>query len=162
MISEKNIKVLEKHGVLTRKEAEARYEIILENYNKIINIEALTTLEIAKRQILPAVIKYQTKLAESINAVKATGVDACTGVQADLLAKTSKLASALNENIGLLEKEVEKADNFTGDIYDLGMMYRYEVFEEMDKLRAVADELETIVDKEFWPLPTYEDMLFNV
>ena len=111
---------------------------------------------------LPAVIKYETSLAGSINAIKATGVDACTGVQGELLAKVSKLAASLNENIGLLEKAVEKADNFTGDIYDLGMMYRYEVFEEMNKLRAVADELETIVDKEFWPLPTYEDMLFHV
>ncbi len=162
MISEKNLAVLEKHKVLSRVEAQARYEIILENYSKIINIEALTTLEIAKRQILPAVIKYETSLAGSINAIKATGVDACTGVQGELLAKVSKLAASLNENIGLLEKAVEKADNFTGDIYDLGMMYRYEVFEEMNKLRAVADELETIVDKEFWPLPTYEDMLFNV
>lgn len=162
MISEKNLAVLEKHKVLSRVEAQARYEIILENYSKIINIEALTTLEIAKRQILPAVIKYETSLAGSINAIKATGVDACTGVQGELLSKVSKLAASLNENIGLLEKAVEKADNFTGDIYDLGMMYRYEVFEEMNKLRAVADELETIVDKEFWPLPTYEDMLFNV
>lgn len=162
MIAEKNVAVLEKHGVLTKKESEARYEILLENYSKTINIEALTTLEIAKRQILPAVIKYETSLAESINAIKATGLDACVCVQSDLLTKVSKLASALSENIGLLEKAVEKADNFTGDIYDLGMMYRYEVFEEMSKLRTVADELETLVDKEFWPLPTYEDMLFNV
>ena len=76
MISEKNLAVLEKYGVLSRKEAEARYEIVLENYNKIINIEALTTLEIAKRQILPAAMKYASSLAESINAIKATGVQA--------------------------------------------------------------------------------------
>lgn len=162
LISEKNLEVLEKHGVLTRKEAEARYEILLENYSKIINIEALTTLEIAKRQILPSVLKYASSLAESINSIKATGLDVCVSVQSELLTKVSNLAASLNENIGLLEKVVEKADNFTGDAYDLGMMYRYEVFEEMQKLRTVADELETIVDKEYWPLPTYEDMLFNV
>lgn len=162
MISEKNLAVLEKYGVLSRKEAEARYEIVLENYNKIINIEALTTLEIAKRQILPAAMKYASSLAESINAIKATGVQASVLVQSELLTKVSDLTVKLNENIGLLEAIVEKADNFDGDIYDLGMMYRYEVFEEMQNLRECADKLEVVVDKEFWPLPTYEDMLFNV
>lgn len=162
MISEKNLAVLEKYGVLSRKEAEARYEIVLENYNKIINIEALTTLEIARRQILPASMKYASNLAESINAIKATGVQASVLVQSQLLTKVSDLIVKLNENIGILEAVVEKADNFDGDIYDLGMMYRYEVFEEMEKLREYADKLEVVVDKEFWPLPTYEDMLFNV
>lgn len=162
MISEKNLAVLEKYGVLSRKEAEARYEIVLENYNKIINIEALTTLEIARRQILPASMKYASSLAESINAIKATGVQASVLVQSQLLTKVSDLIVKLNENIGILEAVVEKADNFDGDIYDLGMMYRYEVFEEMEKLREYADKLEVVVDKEFWPLPTYEDMLFNV
>lgn len=162
MISEKNLAVLEKYGVLSRKEAEARYEIVLENYNKIINIEALTTLEIARRQILPASMKYASSLAESINAIKATGVQASVLVQSQLLTKVSDLIVKLNENIGILEAVVEKADNFDGDIYDLGMMYRYEVFEEMEKLRQYADKLEVVVDKEFWPLPTYEDMLFNV
>ena len=162
MISEKNLAVLEKYGVLSRKEAEARYEIVLENYNKIINIEALTTLEIARRQILPASMKYASSLAESINAIKATGVQASVLVQSELLTKVSDLTVKLNENIGLLEAVVEKADNFDGDIYDLGMMYRYEVFEEMQNLRECADKLEVVVDKEFWPLPTYEDMLFNV
>ena len=162
MISEKNLAVLEKYGVLSRKEAEARYEIVLENYNKIINIEALTTLEIAKRQILPAAMKYASSLAESINAIKATGVQASVLVQSELLTKVSDLTVKLNENIGLLEAVVEKADNFDGDIYDLGMMYRYEVFEEMQNLRECADKLEVVVDKEFWPLPTYEYMLFNV
>lgn len=162
MISEKNLAVLEKYGVLSRKEAEARYEIVLENYNKIINIEALTTLEIARRQILPASMKYASSLAESINAIKATGVQASVLVQSQLLTKVSDLIVKLNENIGILEAVVEKADNFDGDIYDLGMMYRYEVFEEMEKLRECADKLEVVVDKEFWPLPTYEDMLFNV
>ena len=162
LISEKNLTLLEKHGVLSKKETEARYEILLENYSKTINIEALTTLEIAKRQILPAVIRYETSLAESINAIKSTGLSVSVSVQSDLLTKISKLVISLNENIEVLEKLVKKADNFIGDAYDLSMMYRYEVFEEMKKLRVVADELETIVDKEFWPLPTYEDMLFNV
>jgi len=162
MISEKNQAVLEKHGVLTKVEAESRYEITLENYNKIINIEALTTLEMAKRQIIPAVIQFATSLAESINTIKATGINADISVQTELLTEVSTLTASLNKNVALLEKAVEKADNFEGDIFDLGMMYRYEVFEQMNTLRADADKLETIVDEEFWPLPTYGDMLFNV
>ncbi|OOM09072.1 glutamine synthetase III [Clostridium saccharobutylicum] len=162
MMSEKNQAVLEKHGVLTRVESESRYEITLENYNKIINIEALTTLEMAKRQILPAVIKFATSLAESINTINATGIGADVSVQSELLKQVSTLTASLNKNVVLLEKLVEKADNFTGDIFDLGMMYRYEVFEQMNTLREDADKLETLVDEKFWPLPTYGDMLFNV
>ncbi|NOW07372.1 glutamine synthetase III [Clostridium beijerinckii] len=162
MMDEKNQAVLEKHGVLTRVESTSRYEITLENYNKIINIEALTTLEMAKRQILPAVIKFATSLAESINTIKATGVNADISVQTELLTEVSTLTASLNKNVALLEKLVEKADNFDGDIFDLGMMYRYEVFEQMNTLRADADKLETLVDEEFWPIPTYSDMLFNV
>ncbi|WP_315107875.1 glutamine synthetase III [Clostridium intestinale] len=162
LLSEKNQAVLEKHGVLTKVESESRYEITLEGYNKTINIEALTTLEIAKRQILPSVIKYATSLASSINTITAVGIGADVSVQTELLKEVSSLTASLNKNIALLEDVVAKADNFDGDIYDLGMIYRYEVFEQMNTLREVADTLETIVDKEFWPLPTYSDMLFNV
>ncbi|MDD6795582.1 MAG: glutamine synthetase type III, partial [Clostridiaceae bacterium] len=70
--------------------------------------------------------------------------------------------ASLNKNIKLLETAVEKAESFTGDMAELAKMYRYEVFTQMDTLRRDADKLETIVDKEFWPIPTYEDMLFNV
>lgn len=149
MISEKNQAVLEKHGVLTKVEAESRYEITLENYNKIINIEALTTLEMAKRQILPAVIKFATSLAGSINTINATGLGVDVSAQADLLKEVSTLTASLKKNIGILEEVVAKADSFDGDIFDLGMMYRYEVFEQMSTLREDADKLETLVDKEF-------------
>ena len=143
MISEKNQAVLEKHGVLTKVEAESRYEITLENYNKIINIEALTTLEMAKRQILPAVIKFATSLAGSINTINATGLGVDVSAQADLLKEVSTLTASLKKNIGILEEVVAKADSFDGDIFDLGMMYRYEVFEQMSTLREDADKLET-------------------
>jgi len=162
MIMEKNMSVLEKHGVLSRVEAESRYEITLENYNKILNIEALTTAEMAKRQILPAVLNFATNIADSINSINATGIGADVSVQAELLTKVSSLAASLNKNIATLDEAIAKAANFEGDIFDLGMMYRYDVFEKMEAVRAVADELETIVDADFWPLPTYEDMLFNV
>ena len=162
MINPKNQAVLEKHGVLSKVESDSRYEITIENYNKIINIEALTTLEMAKRQIIPAVIQFTTSLAESINTIKATGVNVDISVQTELLTETSTLLASLSKNVAILEKAVEKADNFTGDIFDLGMMYRYEVFEQMNTLREDADKLETIVDEDFWPIPTYGDMLFNI
>ncbi len=162
MINPKNQAVLEKHGVLSKVEAESRYEITLENYNKIINIEALTTLEMAKRQIIPAVIQFTTSLAESINSIKATGINVDISVQSELLTEVSALTASLSKNVKILEKAVEKADNFEGDIFDLGIMYRYEVFEQMNTLREDADKLETIVDEDFWPLPTYGDMLFNI
>lgn len=162
MINPKNQAVLEKHGVLSKVESDSRYEITIENYNKIINIEALTTLEMAKRQIIPAVIQFTTSLAESINTIKATEVTVDISVQTELLTETSTLLASLSKNVAILEKAVEKADNFQGDIFDLGMMYRYEVFEQMNTLREDADKLETIVDEDFWPIPTYGDMLFNI
>lgn len=161
-VKEENIAMFEKLGVLTKAEAQSRYEMLIENYNNIINIEALTELKIAKSEILPAVLKFATSLAESINTIKATGLDVNTSVQGELLTKVSKLASSLKDNIETLEKYVEKAENFEGDLYDLGMIYRYEVFEQMLVVRKDADALELIVDKKFWPMPTYEDILFNI
>ncbi|MBC2580916.1 glutamine synthetase III [Clostridium sp. DJ247] len=162
LIAEKNVAVLEKHGVLSKLEAESRYEIQLENYVKTINIEALTTLEIAKREILPAVIKFATSLAGSINTINAAGVNADVSAQTELLTEVSSLTASLKKNIAILEESVEKAENLHGDTYEQAAFYRFDVFEKMSVLRADADKLETIVDKEFWPLPTYADMLFYV
>ncbi|SHE40868.1 glutamine synthetase [Caldanaerobius fijiensis DSM 17918] len=162
LIAEKNIRVMEKHGVLSRVELEARYEIMLENYSKTINIEALTMLDIAKRQLLPAVIYFTTKLAESINSIKATGLDVDTSAQAELLKEVSSLTAAFKKSIGELEQTVEKASEMEGDSYKLACYYRDVVFVKMGEVRKIADKLETLVDKELWPLPSYSDMLFSV
>ncbi|SEO25927.1 glutamine synthetase III family protein [Propionispora vibrioides] len=162
LISEKNIAVMEKHGVLSKVELESRYEISLENYIKTINIEALTMIEIAKRQILPAVIKFATNLAASINTIKATGLAVDLTVQTELLTEVSSLAAALKKNIAVLEDAVEKASNAHGDTYKQAELFRFDVFEKMGTLRDVADTLETLVDKDVWPMPTYGDLLFNI
>jgi glutamine synthetase len=162
LISEKNLAVMEKHAVLSRVEMESRYEIELENYIKTINIEALTMIEMAKRQILPAVIKFATNLAASINTIKATGVAADLSAQTELLAEVSSLAAALKKNVAILEESVEKASNAHGDTYEQASLFRFDVFEKMAGLREVADTLETLVDKDVWPMPTYGDLLFNV
>lgn len=162
LISEKNIAVMAKHGVLSKVEMESRYEIALENYIKTINIEALTMVEMAKREILPAVFKFATSLAASINTIKATGVAADLTAQTELLTEVSSLAGSLKKNIVILEDAVEKTSNAHGDIYEQASLFRFDVFEKMAALREVADTLETLVDKDVWPMPTYGDLLFNI
>jgi len=162
LMNEKNLAVMEKHGVLSRVEMQSHYEIALENYIKTINIEANTMLEMSKRQIIPAVFKYATSLAESINKINITGLEIDTSAQAELLAEVSKLTASLKKNVAVLESSVETVENMHGDTYDQAYFYRYGISEKMNALRADADKLETIVSKEFWPIPTYGDMLFNV
>ncbi|MCM8712112.1 glutamine synthetase III [Clostridium sp. SYSU_GA19001] len=162
IINEKNLAVMEKHGVLSRVEMQSRYEISLEHYIKTINIEALTMVDMAKREILPAVIKFATQLATSINTINATGVAADVSAQAELLTEVSTLTASLKKNISALEEAIEKAASLHGDSYEQAAAYRFDVFEKMAVLRTDADKLETLVDKDIWPLPTYADMLFNV
>jgi glutamine synthetase len=162
LISEKNIAVMEKHAVLSKVEMESRYEIALENYIKTINIEALTMIEMAKRQILPAVIKFATNIATSINTIKATGVVADVTAQTELLTEVSSLTASLKKNIAVLEASVEKASNAHGDTYEQASLFRFDVFDKMGTLREVVDKLETLVDEDVWPMPTYGDLLFNI
>ncbi len=162
LIAPKNIAVMEKHGVLSKVEMESRYEISLENYIKVINIEALTMIEMAKRQILPAVIKFATDVAASINTIKATGVVADLSAQTELLTEVSSLAAALKKNIAGLEEANAKAANAHGDTYEQAALYRFDVFEKMAALRETADALETLVDAKVWPMPTYGELLFNI
>ena len=162
LITPKNIAVMEKHGVLSKVELESRYEISLENYIKTINIEALTTIEMTKRQILPAVIKFATNLAASINTIKATGIAADISTQSELLTEVSSLTASLKKNLAVLEDALAKAAGAHGDTYAQASLFRFDVFEKMADVRSVADELETLVDKEVWPFPTYGDLLFRI
>ncbi len=161
-VAPKNVKILEKHNVLSKIELESRYEIALENYVKTINIEALAALEIAKRQILPAAITFVSELANTINSVKATGIDADISAETDLLKTASALAASFKKNTDSLEKKLDKASKHSGSTYDHACYYRDEIFTLMSALRADADKLEEIVSDDIWPLPTYGDMLFNV
>lgn len=162
MIKEKNLNVFEKHGVLNRTELHSRYEITLETYIKTINIEALTMLYMAKRQILPAVIDFTGNIASAIASIQATGLSVDISAQSELLSEVSTLLAQLKKNISALEKAASDAADFSGDTFDHAVMYRDVVFAKMSELRAVADELETIVDEELWPFPTYGQLLFNI
>ena len=162
LVADKNIKIFEKHGVLSRIELESRYEIMLEGYVKTINIEALTMIDMAKRDILPAAIKFTTDLAASINAIKATGVGADISVQSGLLTEVSSAASEFKKRISALEDSMAKADEVHGTSYEHAYYFRYDVFIKMGELRAAGDKLETIVGAEYWPIPTYGDLLFKI
>ncbi|KNY24872.1 glutamine synthetase III [Pseudobacteroides cellulosolvens] len=162
LIAEKNMSVLSKHGVLSKAECESRYEINLENYIKTINIEALTALEMANRQIVPAVIAFTTDLANSIIAIKNTGIQADISAQTELLTEVSSSLSSLKKNIKILQEVTEKAASMHGDSYNQACYYRDTVFTQMTAVRADADKLETLVDSDLWPIPTYSDLLFNI
>lgn len=162
LITEKSINLFTKHGVFTETELHSRYEILLENYIKTINIEALTAIEMAKRQILPAAIKFTTEVANSINSIKATGVVVDTSAQESLLVELSNVLASFKTKLAKLEEVTTKADEVPGETYEHANYYREVVFATMNELREDADKLETLVDAQFWPIPTYSDMLFTV
>lgn len=161
LITEKSIDLFERHCVLSRTELHSRYEIFLESYIKQIHIEALTMIEMAKRQILPAAVKYAAEVASSINAVKAADIGADLTASTDLLKEVSSALASFKANIVRLEGAVDKADT-AEDTYTQACLYRDEVFRAMGVLRSDGDTLETLVDSALWPFPTYGELLFNV
>lgn len=149
-----------KNSVFIRSvELESREEILYENYAKTINIEALTMIEMASKQIVPAVVKYTKELADTVNAVKAAGADA--QVQSGLLAKVSEKLAGMQKALEEL-KEVEAKAAAMEEGKERAFFYRETVMSAMDALRAPADELEMMVDKKVWPFPTYGDLIFEV
>ncbi|WP_024834071.1 glutamine synthetase III [Ruminiclostridium josui] len=162
LLKEKNMAVMEKHNVFSRVEMHSRYEISLEKYIKTINIEAMTMLEMAKRQLLPACIKFETEIAKSINEIKNCGIEADLSANTELLNETASFVSQFKKEISLLENSLSKAQHSFEDTFEQAMFYRNDVFARMEALRKVADELERIVDSNIWPIPTYADILFNI
>jgi glutamine synthetase len=158
--NEKNKLIMEKHGVLSRVEMDSRAEIQYEIYIKTINIEALTAVEMAKRQILPAVINYKADLASSIGSVEAIGGD--VSIERELFDRISDAVKSLSINIADLERAIEYAASLHGDSKTQAEAYRDSVFVEMGELRRDADLLETLVDTNYWPMPTYSDLLFQI
>ncbi|MCE5197922.1 MAG: glutamine synthetase III [Armatimonadota bacterium] len=157
MIDPEVARLFETHGVLTNGELHARYEILLERYVKEINIEGLTAVHIAKRQIMPAAIEYSGMVANALNATKAAGVT--SKAQAKQLSDVAALIDELQVGIVSLEEAVEKASDVDG-VKKQAIAYRDLVIPAMSTLRAVVDQLETMVDASIWPLPTYAQMLF--
>ena len=156
---EKTIKVFEQFHVFTEAELRSRVEIKYENYAKVINIEAKTMIDMASKQIIPAIIKYTKTLADTVVAVKAAGADA--GVQAEALAEVSVLLKEAKEALAALIKVTdEAATKEEGE--EQAKFFKFTVFPAMEALRAPVDKLEMIVDKEAWPMPSYGDLMFEV
>jgi len=156
---EKNVKMFEMFKVYTRTELESRTEIILENYSKVINIEALTMLDMAKKQILPAGLEFAKELCDSVNAKKSAGVSA--DLEKKMADKVSALNAGISDAIDDLDSKLIGAGD-AGDAEATAKYYRNSVFSAMQSLRAVADELETITPECIWPFPTYGDLMFRV
>ena len=160
LTTEKSVQLFESFGVFTRTELESRAEIQYEIYAKAINIEAKTMVDIATKQIIPAVIRYTTVLADFINTVKAVG-EIDVSVQMDLLKKTSKLLKAVNSAMSKLSKLVDQILQ-QEEGQKRARFCRDKVVPAMESLRAPVDELEMLVDKEMWPMPSYGDLIFEV
>ena len=159
LTSDKAVALFEKFGIYTEAELKSREEIIYETYAKSINIEALTMIDMAGKQIIPAVVKYTKVLADSVVAVKAAGADAT--VQTDLLKQVSKKLEAMQKALVKLEKAEAKGSAMT-DAKEQAFYYKDTVMAVMAELRKPADELEMIVDKDLWPIPTYGELMFEV
>jgi len=155
----KNIKLFTKHGVFSESEIFSRYEILLENYQKTIHIEALTMIDLVKKEILPASISYQNELVTLLNSKKACDID--TGLEETLVKKLSGLTSSLYKKLENLEAMVLNTKTIS-DSLELAKYYRNSVFMAMTELRVIIDELETLVAKKYWSLPTYAEILYSV
>ena len=161
LVTDKSVNLFEKFGVFTRAELESRAEINYETYAKAINIEARAMIDIASKHIIPAVIKYITSLATSINQVKEACGDVCVDVQTELLSESSRLLSDTRDALKLLIEKVDKvAEKPHGR--EKAEFFLYEVVPVMNSLRTPVDKLEMIVNKEMWPMPSYGDLLFEV
>ena len=161
LLDPKNVEMLTRHKVFSRTELESRYEIILENYCKSVNIEALTMIDMARKEILPAVEAYAHDLSDTLIA-KATAVPGLSGrYEKNLIAKLSELADEIDSAITALETEAIRYKTIT-DVTEAAFMIRDVILQRMAELRVVCDEAETLTAEKYWPFPTYEKLLFGV
>ena len=161
LVTDKTVELFERQNVLSKAELESRAEINYENYSKTINIEAKTMIDMAGKQFIPAVISYVTSLADSVNTVTAACAAADVSVQTELLTKCSSLLAKAQKALANLEKvTAEAAEKEEGQ--EQALFFKNTVFVAMEELRAPIDELEMIVDQDFWPVPSYGDLLFEV
>ena len=159
LTTDKAVRLFEKFGIFTRAELESREEILYETYAKTINIEALTMIDMASKQILPAVVSYTKILADTVLAVKAAGADA--SVQTELLQEASGLLTEAKKALETLKVADAKAASMH-EGKEQAFYYKDVVKEAMEALRKPVDALEMIVDKEIWPIPSYGDLMFEV
>jgi len=161
LIHPKNIELFTRHHVYTENEIHSRYDILLENYSKAINIEALTMIDMVNKQIFPAVLAYENELAELILRKKAVSSEISTSAEENLLNKIAKLSECLGKRLEhLIEQTIAVRE--IKDNLELARAYRERVYTAMSELRLVVDELETLVSSKHWKIPTYAEILYSV
>ena len=161
LIDPKNIQLMEDFGVLTKVEMESRYEVEMEHYSKIINIEALTMLEMARKQLLPAINAYMSEVANTAASKLAVSESISVRSETKALTRLSNDADAMSDAIDALQAAVDAAEAMT-DESAKAVSFHDEVLPKMDALRAAADDAETVCGEDYWPLPSYSKMLYYV
>ena len=160
-VNPKNIKLYEEFGVMTEAESHARYEIGMENYSKVINIEAEAMLKMAKKEIIPAVSAYTADLANAVCAKKEAVPGVNCKTEESIIAKLSDLSAQFYDATNEMEELVAKAESIE-NVAEQARFYKDNVLEQMDKMRSPADIIEYNADREVWPYPTYGDLIFSV
>ena len=161
LVEPKNIQLMEEFGVLTKVEMESRYEVEMEHYSKIINIEALTMLEMARKQLLPAINSYMSEVANTAASKLAVSEAISVRSETKTLTRLSTDADAMSDAIDALQAAVDTAEAMT-DESAKAVSFHDDVLPKMDALRAAADDAETICGEDYWPLPSYSKMLYYV
>ena len=161
LIDPKNIALMEEFGVLTKVEMESRYEVELEHYSKVINIEALTMLEMARKQLLPAVNAYMSEVANTAASKLAVSESISVRSETKTLGRLSADADAMSDAIDTLQDAVDAAKALPSES-EKAVAFHDNVLPAMDTLRAAADDAETLCGEDYWPLPSYSKMLYYV
>ncbi len=161
LLDEKNVTMLTSHKVFSKAELESRLEIMLENYVKQVNIEALTMIDMTGKQILPAIETYLSKLLKNATMKKALSENISCAYETQNIEKLSAACDEMSANMGVLERLADHLGHID-DIIEQANFVRDEILPQMDVLREYADAAEAVVDAELWPLPTYGELLFGV
>ncbi|MDD6794767.1 MAG: glutamine synthetase III [Clostridiaceae bacterium] len=160
-IKDKNIELFERHHIFTKTEMHSRYEILLEEYSKVINIEGLTTVDMVRKQILPAVTSFMKDLSDTIISKKAVGLSASCDMEKGTLTQVSTLANKLYEEVEKLNTLLGKASEYE-DAFENANFFKSQIVPAMEATRAASDGLEVLVGSKYWPIPSYSDLIFRV
>ena len=160
-ISKKNIDLFTKYGIYTESEVHSRYEIVLEEYSKTINIEAMTMSEMVKKDIIPAIMAYVSELSETAANKKAISPDLASDFEVSMIQRLSLMTKVLYDKVAALDEALIAVREIE-DIAENAKSYKNDILPIMQEIRATADEAELIVAKKYWPFPTYGDLLFSV
>jgi glutamine synthetase len=160
-ITPKSVEMFTRHNVFSEHEIHSRYDILLENYSKTINIEALTIIDMVNKQVIPAVLDYQRELAELILHKKSVSSDLPTGLEEGLLNRLAKLSECLKNRLDNLSQRTIAVREIKDNL-EMAKAYREKVFMAMSELRMIVDELETLISSKHWKIPTYAEILNSV